>query len=41
MQTSAWFAIPQQLHVEALAFQSGSVTILASTVQHSSSKEVQ
>jgi len=31
MQASAWFAVPQQLHVEALAFEYGRVTILAST----------
>ncbi len=31
MQTSAWFAIPPLLCVEALAFESGGVTILAST----------
>lgn len=30
MQPDAWFAVPQQLHVEALTFESGSVSILAS-----------
>jgi transposase len=35
MQTSAWFAIPQQLHVEALGFESGGVTILTSTEESS------
>ncbi len=35
MQTSAWFAIPQQLHVEALGFESGGVTILTSTKESS------
>ncbi len=30
MQMYGWFAIPQQLHVEALAFESGVVSILAS-----------
>lgn len=34
MQTSAWFAIPQQLHVEALAVEPRCVTILASTEGH-------
>ncbi len=34
MQTSAWFAIPQQLHVEALANDSGGVAILTSTEGH-------
>ncbi len=31
MEISAWFAIPKQLHVEALAFDPRGVTILAST----------
>ncbi len=31
MQMNALFAIPQQLHVETLAFEHGGVTILTST----------
>lgn len=31
MEIPAWFAIPKQLHVEALAFDPGGVAILAST----------
>ncbi len=31
MQMNAWFAIPQQLHVEAVTFEHGGVTFLTST----------